>query len=65
MFNILKAIYEFLKEKKANERGTIYFDTTTNTITIEGGNVTVAELYKHMQEALKDATSIKTFEIKE
>ena len=48
MFEIERAIYEYYKEKK--KPGTIWYDTTTDTIHIEGGKVTTLELYKEMQK---------------
>jgi len=48
MFEIERAIYNYFKDRK--KPGTIWYDTTNDTIHIEGGNVTALELYKEMQK---------------
>jgi len=56
--DILQSAYDIRRERLLKERGTVWIDTTTNTIHIDGGQLTVLEVYKELQKQLKTSTSI-------
>lgn len=56
--DILQSAYDIRREKLLAERGQIWFNTTDNTIHIEGGSVTVTELYKQMQKEITKGMAV-------
>jgi hypothetical protein len=62
MYHIIKAIYEQYKEYKENKRAAVvWIDPQTYEIKIDGGNLTVVELYKEVQDQLREATSVNDY----
>ena len=62
--HIVKKVYEFHKEK--NRKAIVWINTTTQTIHIEGGEITMSEVYKQVQEMLgADPTLESPFEVKD
>jgi len=63
IIHITKKAYEFYKEK--NRPGTVWIDTTTQTIHIDGGGMTIAEVYSQVQQLVnEDQTLTSPFEVK-
>lgn len=63
MYHIIKTIYSEYRER--NKKARAWIDFETQTIHIDGGGMTVNELYNEVQKQLKDATSVNPFIIDE
>lgn len=59
MIAVLKAIYEQYKENK--RAAVVWIDPQTYEIKIDCGNLTVAELYKEVQDQLRETTSVNDY----
>jgi hypothetical protein len=62
MYHIIKAIYEQYKENK--RAAVVWIDPQTYEIKIDGGNLTVVELYKEVQDQqdqLRETTSVNDY----
>ena len=57
IIDVLKSAYQVYKEKQRQPTnmppGTVWIDTSDNTIHIEGGGMTVTELYNEIKQQLE------------
>ena len=58
IIDILQSAYDIRRERLLAERGSVWVNPDTMTIHIEGGGMTVTELYKEVQKELRKETSI-------
>jgi len=58
MHHIIKVIFEHLQYIRKNKKGHVWVNPDSLEIEIDGGNMTMLELYKEVQKQLKDSMAL-------